>query len=312
MAKPSYRGLIDAKIIKRTDNGMAVLPANIRIRDGFNLRDVNADDYEADIQALMGHIKRGGKYPALEVVLADDGFQGVDVVDGHRRLTAIRRLIEQGDPIEYIRIEPFTGNDIDQLQRIMTSNEGRRLTPLEIAEGYRRLNAYGLTPDDIARRVGKTRQHVDQMLILATAPHEVQQMVKSGDVSATEAIIVTRQHGRLAVDKLQAARAKTGGKVTAKALKPWTPPAKYVAPLVDSLDAVLARVPMETRKILTSGNANSDDTPVTITVSVSMLADLFDKRGEIMDAEDKARERARAKSSQASQGDLVGAGADGA
>lgn len=311
MSKPSYRGLIDAKIIKRTDTGMAVLPGHIRIRDGFNLRDVSGDDYETDIQALMAHIKRGGKYPALEVVLSDDG-QGVDVVDGHRRLTAIRRLIEQGDPIEYVRIEPFVGNDIDQLQRVMTSNEGRKLTPLEIAEGYRRLAAYGLTPDDIARRIGKTRQHVDQMLILATAPHEVQQMVKAGDVSATEAINVTRQHGRLAVDKLQAARAKAGGKITAKALREWTPPANIVRPVLRGVEELIDCLDTATRTLLVTVDQNPSKDQMMVSVPASVLATIVNATGELEDARKVAAEKQRAKAAQASQGELVEAGMDGA
>lgn len=304
MSKPSYRGLIDAKIIKRTDTGMAVLPTHIRIRDGFNLRDVSGDDYEADIQSLMAHIKRGGKYPALEVVLSDGG-QGVDVVDGHRRLTAIHRLIEQGDPIEYVRIEPFIGNDIDQLQRIMTSNEGRKLTPLEIAEGYRRLAAYGLTPDDIARRIGKTRQHVDQMLILATAPHEVQQMVKVGDVSATEAINVTRTHGTRAVDKLQAARAKAGGKVTAKALREWTPKYDVVRPVLRGVEELIDCLDTTTRALLVTVDQHPSKHQMMVSVPASVLATIVNATGELEDARAAAAEKQRAKAAQASQGDLV-------
>lgn len=305
MSKPSYRGLIDAKIIKRTDNGMAVLPSNIRIRDGFNLRDVNADDYEADIQSLMAHIKRGGKYPALEVVLSDDG-QGVDVVDGHRRLTAIQRLIEQGDPIEFVRIEPFTGNLVDQLQRIMTSNEGRKLTPLEIAEGYRRLSAYNLTPDDIARRVGKTRQHVDQMLILASAPHEVQQMVKAGDVSATEAIITVRQHGFQAVHKLEQARAKAGGrKVTAKALREWTPPPNVVRPVLRGVEELIDCLDTNTRALLVSVEENPNREHMMVSVPASVLATIVNATGELEDARKVAAEKQRAKAAQATHGDLV-------
>jgi ParB/RepB/Spo0J family partition protein len=305
MSKPSYRGLIDAKIIKRTDNGMAALPDHIRIRDGFNLRDVNAADYEADIQALMDHIKRGGKYPALEVVLSDDG-QGVDVVDGHRRLTAIRRLIEQGDPIEYIRIEPFVGNLVDQLQRIMTSNEGRKLSALEIAEGYRRLAAYNLTPDDIARRVGKTRQHVDQMLILASAPHEVQQMVKDGDVSATEAIITVRQHGFQAVHKLEQARAKAGGrKVTAKALREWTPKFDVVRPVLRGVEELIDCLDTNTRALLVSVEENPNREHMMVSVPASVLATIVNATCELDDARKAAEEKQRAKQAQAAQGELV-------
>lgn len=310
MAKPSYRSLMDAKIIKRIDSGMACLPHAIRIRDGFNLRDTNAPDYREDIDALKRHIKRGGKVPALEVVLADDGFQGVDIVDGHRRMTAYMELIAEGDPIQYIRIDSFIGSDIDQLQRIMTSNEGRKLTPLEIAEGYRRLAAYGLTPDEIARRIGKTRQHVDQMLILATAPYEVQQMVKAGDVSATEAINVTRHHGSKAVDKLKAAQAKAGGKVTAKALREWTPPPNVVRPVLRGVEELIDCLDATTRTLLVNVEQHPQREQMMVSVPASVLATIVNATGELEDARAAAAEKQRAKAAQATQGDLVAA-ADG-
>jgi hypothetical protein len=307
--KPTYRGLIDAKLIKRTDNGMSAKPVAIRIREGFNLRDVTADDYRADIDALKAHIKRGGKVPALEVVLAEDGFQGVDVVDGHRRLTAYLELIAEGDPIEYIRVEPFVGNMLDQVTRVMTSQEGRKLAPLEIAAGYARLTAFNLTPDDIARRVGKTRQHVDQLLILASAPHGIQTMIKNGTVSASQAIIEIRQiGGRAAEAKLMAATATTGGrKVTAKALKPWTPPAKVVAPVVTALESFLESVPMGERVLIENADAQPEG---TVTVNAKELRDLFNAFGAINDARLAAEQKAREKANQAAQGEL--AGTDGA
>jgi hypothetical protein len=303
--KLSYRSLIDAKIIKRTDNGMAALPTAIRIREGFNLRDVTAEDYRTDIDALKAHLKRGGKVPALEVVLADDGFQGVDVVDGHRRLTAYQELIAEGDPIEWIRIEPFTGNMLDQVTRIMTSQEGRKLTALEVASGYARLIAFQLTPDDIARRVGKTRQHVDQMLILASAPHGIQQMVKAGTVSATQAVIEIRQiGGRAAEAKLAAATTATGGrKVTAKALKPWTPPAKVVVPTLTALESFLESVPPGERVLIECADTQPEG---TVTVNAKELRDLFNAFGAVNDARLAAEQKAREKANQAAQGELAG------
>jgi hypothetical protein len=238
-------------------------------------------------------------------VLSDDG-QGVDVVDGHRRLTAILRLIEQGDPIEWIRIEPFTGNLVDQMQRIMTSNEGRKLSALEIAEGYRRLAAYQLTPDDIARRVGKTRQHVDQMLILASAPHEVQQMVKAGDVSATEAIITVRQHGFQAVHKLEQARAKVGGrKVTAKALREWTPKFDVVRPVLRGVEELIDCLDPSARALLVDVENNPGKEQMMVSVPASVLATIVNATGELDEARKAAEEKQRAKQAQAAQGELV-------
>lgn len=302
--KPSWRALIDAKIIKRTDTGMAVLPSAIRVVEGFNLRDTTAEDWRADIDALKAHIKGGGQVPALEVVLSDDGH-GVDLVDGHRRTTAYLELIEAGDPIQYIRIEPFGGkdggNDLHRLVRIMTSNEGRKLRPLEIAEGYRRLAAFGLTPDDIARRVGKTRQHVDQMLILASAPHKVQQLVKDGDVSATEAINQVRAHGAKAADKLVQAKADNGGrKVTARALKPWTPPAAAVLPVVEALDALHTKLDPKTRMAL----LNEPDEFAHVSISARVVYQLLSQHGSITELREKAEQKLREKQNQAAQGEL--------
>jgi ParB family transcriptional regulator, chromosome partitioning protein len=304
MTKPTWRELIDAKIIKRTDNGMAILPDAIRIVDGFNLRDTEADDYRADIDDLKAHIKRGGQVPALEVVLSNEGLT-VDLVDGHRRFAAYSELIAAGDPIQYIRIEPFGGknggNDMQRLVRIMTSNEGRKLRPLEIAEGYRRLEAFGLKPDEIARHVGKTRQHVDQMLILASAPHAVHQLVKAGDVSATEAVNQVRAHGDKAADKLVKAKQDNGGKkVTAKALKPWTPPAAAVQPVVATLDLLHAKLPADTRmKLLNKPGENE-----TIIVNAMAVWELMNQHETIVDMRAKHEQKQREKANQAAQGEM--------
>jgi ParB family transcriptional regulator, chromosome partitioning protein len=301
MTKPSWRSLIDAKIIKRTDNGMAVRPDAIRIIDGFNLRDTTDPDYRAELDSLKAHIKRGGKVPPLEVVVSDDGL-GVDVVDGHRRTATYWELIEAGDPIEWIRIEPFVGNDVDRTVRIMTSQENRKLKPLEIAAGYARLIAFGLSPEDIARRVGKTRQHVDQMLVLTSAPHAVQQLVKDGSVSATEAINQVRAHGDKAADKLvQAKQANGGKKVTAKALKPWTPPAAAVQPVVEALDALHTKLDPKTRMAL----LNEPDEFAHVSISARVVYQLLSQHGCIAELREKAEQKLREKQNQVAQGELA-------
>ncbi len=300
--KTSYRKLIDAKIIKRTDNGMCARFEQVRIVPGFNLRDMSAEDYEADIEALMAHKQRGGQVPDIEVTLSADGL-GVDVVDGHRRFEADRRLAALGVPIEWVPIKPFIGNDLDRLQRIMTSNEGRKLTALEVAQGYKRMTVqFHLSPDDIAHRVGKTRQHVDQMLILASAPHQVHELVKAGDVSATEAVKVVREHGAGAGEHLADAKAKTGGKVTAKALKEWTPPPKYTTPLVKNTKAILAHIaPDILARAGSVATFEKEDEIVQISVSMRTLFNLVQNVEVIEEAREDKAEKQRAKADKAKQ-----------
>lgn len=303
--KLSWRALIDAKIIKRTDNGMCVRPDAIRVVPGFNLRDTTSQRYKDGLAALKAHMARGGHVPPLEVALSADGM-GVDIVEGHRRTAVYLELIADGQPIEWIRIEPFIGNDIERKTRVLTSQDNEKLLPLEIAEGYRQLAAFGLTPDDIARRVCKTRQHVDQLLILAGADHSVQKMVADGEVSATTAVDVARKHGRNAAGVLKEAKAKAGqGKVTAAAVKPWTPPAKVVAPVVTAVSSLLESLDNEDR-----ARVESDAPDVFVSVSARELLDLFKAYNGIEAAAAAAVEKQRAKQAKAAQGELVGS--DGA
>lgn len=306
--KPSWRALIDAKIIKRTDSGMSVLPGAIRIVPGFNLRDENADDYRADIDALKGHLARGGQVPALEVTLSPDG-QGVDVVDGHRRTTAYLELIAEGHLVPWIRIEEFKGNDVERAARVLTSNEGRKLRPLEVAEGYRRLTAFGLTPDDIARRVIKTRQHVDQMLLLANAPHAVHEAVRAGEISATEGTKLARQGEMQARAQLEQAReqAKAQGKkkITAGVTKAWTPPAKIVAPVIDSAGKLLASMKPQDRAMLTNETIVSDE-GMMLSVDAGWLRQLLLDMDAITQAKEQADIKARQKAEKAAQMEIAG------
>lgn len=309
--KPSWRALIDAKIVKRADGGMSVLPSAIRIVDGFNLRDVNADDYREDIEALKAHLRRAGQVPALEVTLSSDGL-GVDVVDGHRRTTAYLELIEEGHMVPWIRIDEFKGNDVERAARVLTSNEGRKLRPLEVAEGYRRLAAFGLTPDDIARRVIKTRQHVDQMLLLANAPHAVHEAVKAGEISATEGTKLARHGEAAATEKLTQAREKAAAtgqkKITAATIKEWTPPAKITGPVIESAVKLLDSINPQDRATLTNDKVVQDG--MMLSVDAGWLRQLLVDVSAINQAKEAAEVKARQKAEKAAQ--LTIAGGDGA
>lgn len=302
----SFKQMIQEGTIKRAD-AMKIPFADIHVEPGFNLRNQDAE-FWAGIADLKAHIKRGGQVPALEVRPRDEG--GVWLVDGHRRHIAFGELIGEGDPITMISIVAFVGNDADRVARIMTSNEGAKLKPLEIAEGYRRLVAMGLSPDDIGRRVCKTRQHVDQMLLLATAPHAVQKMVADGTVKATTAIDQVRKHGEKSADVLKEAAAKTGGKVTAGQVKPWAPPAKYAGPLVRHTRALLDHIPADV--LARAGSVATFDKPdevVQIGVSLHSLFTLVQNIEVIEEARLAKEEKLRGKAGEAAQVDIESEGA---
>ncbi|MEJ2803818.1 hypothetical protein WAE61_18185 [Comamonadaceae bacterium PP-2] len=191
---PSVRQLLDSKVAKRKD-ALQVRHQDIHVEPDFNLRELD-DDFYAGVRELARYLDAGGTYPPLEVRPRPEG--GVWIVDGHRRHAALAICIERGSPFDWIDVRMFNGNDAERIARVITSAEHLSLKPLEIAKGYKRLKAIGLSINEIAALVHKTRTSIENGLRLAGANVDVQTMVKEGKVSATVATRMVRKHGEAA------------------------------------------------------------------------------------------------------------------
>ena len=112
---------------------------------------------------------------------------------------------------------------------LVTNNSGRQLEPLGIAIVIKRLVGYGLSNDEIAKRLGFTSGYIGQLLILIGAPKKIRDLVSDGKVSASLAVTVLKDHGEDAVSVLEtslvAAVVSGKTKVTAKNLPAPTPKA---------------------------------------------------------------------------------------
>jgi len=291
----SFKTMIRDGKIKRAD-AMKVLYSDIHVVPDFNLRDTDAE-YEAGVAALADYILSGGTVPALEVVARQDGA-GVDLVDGHRRHAAYGLAISRGAPIEWISVVGFIGNELDRQARIFTSNESAKLRPLEAARGFLRFLKMGLDVAAIAAHTHKSRTLVEAYLILATAPVDVQQMVREGSVSAEVAIDAVRAHGDAAGDYLarKAAEAKAKGKtrVTAGTIRGRALPKKVVAPLITGVDAFMAGLTNHHRAAVIDAREGRV-APETIAVPVSALADLLSAHDAVQAARLRQEERDRSR-----------------
>ncbi|MHA1565986.1 MAG: ParB/RepB/Spo0J family partition protein, partial [Alphaproteobacteria bacterium] len=107
-----------------------------------------------------------------------------EIVAGERRW----RAAQQAQLFEVpIIIKDLT--DKDSLEIALIENIQREsLTPLEEAEGYRRLmDEFSHTQDALARTVGKSRSHVANTLRLLVLPEQVKILVDAGDLTAGHA-----------------------------------------------------------------------------------------------------------------------------
>lgn len=295
----SFKTMIKDGTIKRAD-AMKVRYSDIRVKEGFNLRDLD-EEYDAGIEVLASYILNGGTFPALEVVALPDG-SGVEVVDGHRRYDAIGRAIQRGAPIEWVSVVGFQGNEIERRARIYTSNEGVKLRPLEAARGFKRFRGMGLDTEEIAALVHRSRPHIENYLVLADAEPDVQALVRGGAVSAEVAIDAVRLYGAQAGEflsgKVVLAKAAGKSKVTASTIHGRALPRKVVSPLISGVDSFIKGLDANQRAILIDiqeGRVAAD----TITVKTQDLLDLFEAHSAVETVRAKRAEKAAKEAQQA-------------
>lgn len=289
----SFKTMIKDGTIKRAD-AMKVRYSDIRVKEGFNLRDLD-DEYETGIEALASYILAGGTLPALEVIALPDGA-GVEVVDGHRRYDAIGRAIQRGAPIEWVAVVGFQGNEIERRARIYTSNEGVKLRPLEAARGFKRFRGMGLATEEIASLVHRSRPHIENYLVLADAEPDVQALVRAGAVSAEVAIDAVRQHGAQAGEflsgKVIQAKAAGKAKVTASTIHGRALPRKVLSPLISGVDTFMHGLDANQRATLLDIQEGRVAVE-TITIAAAALLDLFQAHGAVETARAKQAEKQR-------------------
>ena len=133
------------------------------------------------IDELAESIRKQGLLQPLLVRRADDGYQ---LIAGERRLRAAQRAGLSEVPVT-LRV----ADDRESLELALVENLQREdLNPVEEAHAYRRLSTeFGLTQEDIAAKIGKSRSAVANTLRLLSLPAEVLRQVQAGALSAGHA-----------------------------------------------------------------------------------------------------------------------------
>ncbi|ENZ5479601.1 hypothetical protein P805_04544 [Serratia marcescens BIDMC 44] len=213
----SFNKMIDEKIIKRGKTGFLIQLENIHVNPEFDIRVKNERYHEAG-EKLYQFMLAGGKVPPLEVIPRDDG--GVWIIEGHRRNENFHRLLnEAGRPVDWIRIDPFEGNNIERIARVRTSNNQLPITDYEEALLVRDLQNLNLVADKIAEVLHIPRYKVDNALVLLSANYDVHQLVEEGAVDIPLAVERVKKHGEKAGELLKGDVAKAQKKGKPKATK---------------------------------------------------------------------------------------------
>lgn len=159
----------------------------IRVLEGWNIRTI----FDG-IEELADDIAANGLKEPLEGVLSKDG-ELFYIVDGERRYRAIKLLNERD--IEYDEVEvipiPALMSVEGMVVRMLSSGVNKSLyKDVEIANCLLRLKEdFELSNEDIAKKIGRSRQYVDNMIKLAKLPIEVKDDIATGKVKKTAVLV---------------------------------------------------------------------------------------------------------------------------
>lgn len=186
-----------------------ISPDVVEFEDGFNLRE-EGPELNEHLERMYAAMKAGAYFPPIDVSVIDGR---IIARDGHCRTRTAKRLRAEGIEI-MLEARQFRGNEAECVFHMISSSQGKPLTPLESGRGYLRLIRYGHDVPAICARTGVSRTTVENGLILAEAPVAIQQMIVKGEVSAHVAIEVIRKHGSKAAEILRETfdKAKADGK----------------------------------------------------------------------------------------------------
>ena len=133
---------------------------------------------EASIEELARSVREHGIVQPLVVTRAGDRYK---LIAGERRYRAaqraglrtvpvvIKEMMKEGDALQIALIENIQRED---------------LNPMEEAQAYHQLHQeFGLTQEEISRRVGKERSTVANFLRLLKLPETVKKLLASGQLS---------------------------------------------------------------------------------------------------------------------------------
>jgi ParB family chromosome partitioning protein len=137
-----------------------------------------------ELEALSESISLYGMIQPITARMVDGMYQ---IVTGERRWRAARMAGLSEVPVIVIVADDKKAAELALVENIQRSD----LNPIEVALGYAALiEEYGLTQEETAKRIGKSRTAVTNALRLLNLPDSVRKMIENGDLSTGHAKVL--------------------------------------------------------------------------------------------------------------------------
>ncbi len=163
-----------------------IAPNSSQPRKSFN---------SASLKELAESIKEKG---VIEPLLVRERSGGFELVAGERRLRAAKMA-----GLEKVPVVIISATDRESLEYAIIENIQREdLNPLEEAEAFKALTGFGLSQEEVAKKVGKERATVANYLRLLKLPPEVKDELARGTISMGHARAIVSIDGHAAQREL--------------------------------------------------------------------------------------------------------------
>ena len=136
---------------------------------------------QSGLEELANSIKENGVF---QPVLVRKALNGYELVAGERRLRATKLAGIKEIPVIIKEFDDKQMMEISLLENIQRKD----LTAIEVALAYdQMIKKLNYTQDQLAKRLGKSRANITNILRLLTLPSDVQEMVSKGQLSYGQA-----------------------------------------------------------------------------------------------------------------------------
>ena len=175
--------LVDTFAVDTNENNAGI--TTVRISEVEPNRDQPRKAFDpTELEALAESINLYGMIQPITVRAIDGMYQ---IVTGERRWRAARMAGLSEVPVIIITADDKKAAELALVENIQRSD----LNPIEEAMGFAALiEEYGLTQEEAAKRIGKSRSAVTNSLRLLNLPESIRKMIENGELSSGHAKVL--------------------------------------------------------------------------------------------------------------------------
>ena len=141
---------------------------------------------EKALNELAESIKENG---VIQPIIAKKSIKGYEIIAGERRVKASKMVGLTKIPAI---VREFTDDEMMQIA-LLENLQRENLNAIEEAQAYRNLiSSLKVTQDELAKRLGKSRSHITNMIGLLSLPKEVKNLISEDKISMGHARVLSK------------------------------------------------------------------------------------------------------------------------